>query len=457
MEKFFKLRENGTNIKTEFIAGVTTFFTMAYIIFVNPDILSNEFGAGMNPGAVFVATCLTAAMGTLLSGLLSNYPFAQAPGMGLNAFFSFTVCGVMGYSWQAALSAVFISGIFFVLITATGLRQKIVSAIPLSLKRAISAGIGLFIALIGLVNAGIVSSAYPVVELGNLSNPSTMLAIFGFVLIIALLCKKIKGSLFIGIIATAATGAIMQFGFSIDLGLSAPGMTDTFGETFGEFTKALGACFTGFGELFSTGGGVGAMMVSVVTVLVVMVLTDMFDTVGTLVGCAEKGGFLDKNGNLPRAGHAMMADALTTSTGAVLGTSTVTTYIESTAGISEGGKTGLTSMFTGVLFLASLLFAPAMGLIPGAATAPVLIIVGIMMMSTLKDIRWGDLNEAIPCFVTAVMMPFTYSIADGIGMGFIFYTLVKLFTGKFREVHPILIVFSLLFVFKYIMKGLGVM
>jgi AGZA family xanthine/uracil permease-like MFS transporter len=455
MEKFFKLKENNTNVKTELLAGVTTFFTMAYIIFVNPDILGNEFGAGMPRGAVFVATCLAAALGTYLSGLLSNYPFAQAPGMGLNAFFSFTVCGMMGYSWEAALAAVFISGIFFVLITATGLRQKIVNAIPASLKRAICAGIGLFIALIGLVNAGLIEMSYPLVAMGNIGEPAALLAVVGLVLIIALLCMKVKGALFVGILTTAAIGAIMQFGFKVELGLSTPGITTAFGETFSEFASALGKCFTGFGELFAAGEGFGAMLVSVLTVLVVMTLTDMFDTVGTLVGCAEKGGFLDKDGNLPRAGQAMMADALTTSTGAILGTSTVTTYIESTAGISEGGKTGLTSMFTGTLFLLGLLFAPIMGLIHGSATAPALIIVGIMMMSTLKDIKWGDLTEAIPCFVTATMMPFTYSIADGIGLGFIFFTLVKLFTGKFKEVHPILLIFSLLFLVKYFLKATG--
>jgi len=457
MEKFFKLKENNTTFRIELLAGVTTFFTMAYIIFVNPDILGNEFGAGMPKGAVFVATCLAAALGTYLSGLLSNYPFAQAPGMGLNAFFSFTVCGAMGYSWRAALAAVFISGIFFVLITATGLRQKIVSAIPMSLKRAICAGIGLFIALIGLVNAGIIQGTYPLVEMGDLGSPAVLLAVFGILLLVALLCLKVKGALFIGILVTSAVGAIMQFGFNVQLGLSTPGFTEAFGETFSEFAAMLGQCFVGFGELFVTGEGVGAMLVSVLTVLVVMTLTDMFDTVGTLVGCAEKGGFLDENGELPRAGQAMMADALTTSTGAILGTSTVTTYIESTAGISEGGKTGLTSMFTGTLFLLALLFAPVMGLIHGSATAPALVIVGIMMMSTLKDINWGDLEEAIPCFITATMMPFTYSIADGIGLGFIFYTIVKIFTGKFKEVHPLLLIFALFFIVKYVLKGLGVM
>jgi len=460
MEKFFKLRENGTTVRTEMLAGVTTFFTMAYIIFVNPIILGSEYGAGMNMNAVFVATCVVAALGTLLSGLLSNYPFAQAPGMGLNAFFSYTICGVMGYSWQAALSAVFISGIIFIAITATGLRQVIVNSIPMTLKRAIAAGIGLFIALIGFANAEIVTQgAGTVVMLGDLGSPTVLLAVFGLILVIALLCLKVKGALLISIIITAAAGALMQFGFNVDLGLHAPEMSGAFGsyaDSFRDFGAVLGQCFAGFSELFSTGEGFGAMLVSVVTVLVVMFLTDMFNTVGTLVGCAEKGGFLDKDGNLPRAGRAMMADAVTTSTGAMMGTSTVTTYIESTAGISEGGRTGLTSVFTSALFVLALIFAPITGLIHASATAPILIIVGVMMMSSLKDIKWSEINEAIPCFIVMAMMAFTYSIAHGIGLGFIFYVLVKVFTGKLKDVHPVLLTFALLFLLKYVLMATGV-
>ncbi|MDR0293907.1 MAG: NCS2 family permease [Oscillospiraceae bacterium] len=452
MENFFKLKENKTTVRTEVIAGITTFFTMAYIIFVNPGVLS---AAGMDYGAVFVATCLAAALGTILTALLSNYPFAQAPGMGLNAFFAYTVCGTMGYSWQAALAAVFISGLFFIIITVTKLRQMIVNAIPMPLKRAISAGIGLFIALIGLSNAGIIVDKAPIIGIGDLSVPSTLLAVFGLVVVIALLCLKIKGSLFIGIIATSAVGVLLQFGFDVELGLSKPGLTSAFGDSFKAFGSTIGQCFTGFGELFSAGEGAGVMLASVFAVLIALTLTDMFDTVGTLVGAAEKGGFLDEKGNLPRAGGAMLADAIATSTGAVLGTSTVTTYVESTAGVSEGGRTGLTSMVTGVLFILSLIFAPVMGLIPGAATAPILVIVGVMMVSSLKDIRWGDFDEALPCFVTVIMMPFAYSISDGIGLGFIFYTLVKLFTGKFKEVHPVLLVFSLLFLVRYVLMGMG--
>ena len=454
MEKLFKLKQNNTTVRTEFLAGVTTFFTMAYIIFVNPDILGSEFGAGMNPSAVFVATCLAAALGTFLIGLLSNYPFAQAPGMGLNAFFSFTVCGAMGYSWQAALAAVFISGIVFIIITVTGLRQLIVKAIPMPLKRAIAAGIGLFIALIGLSNAGIIETGATIVGLGKLGSPEVLLAIFGLAVIILLLCLKVKGSLFIGIAVTSAAGALLHFGFDVNLGLTAPGITH-FGDSFAEFGAVIGQCFSGFGELFSAGEGIGVMIASVFAVLIAMTLTDMFDTIGTLVGTAEKGGFLDKDGNLPRAGEAMLADAIATTSGAVMGTSTITTYVESAAGISEGGRTGLTSMVTGALFLLALLFAPVLGVVPGAATAPVLVIVGVMMVASLKDIRWNEFDEALPCFVTAVMMPFTYSIADGIGMGFIFYTLVKLFTGKIKDVHPILVVFAALFLVRYVLMGMG--
>ena len=453
MERFFKLKENGTTVRTEIVAGLTTFFTMAYIIFVNPELLGFT---GMDKGAVMIATCLAAALGTYLIGILSNYPFAQAPGMGLNAFFAFTICGSMGYSWQAALAAVFVSGILFIAITATGFRQMIVNAIPMSLKRAIGAGIGLFIALIGLTNAGIVvGGAGTVVELGDFGSPTVLLAVFGLFLALVLLVKKVKGSLFIAIVGTSAVGAILQFGLGVELGISASGINEAFGESFSAFGNTFGQAFSGFGELFSAGEGFGVMIASVLTVLIALTLTDMFDTIGTLIGTAEKGGFLDKEGNLPRAGGAMMADAIATTTGAVLGTSTVTTYVESAAGISEGGRTGLTSMVTGTLFLLSLIFAPMLGLIPSAATAPILIVVGVLMVASLKNIKWDDLTEAIPCFFTVVMMPFAYSISDGIGMGFIFYALVKLFTGKAKEIHPVLGIFALVFIARYVLMGVG--
>lgn len=443
MEKYFKLKENRTNVRTEILAGVTTFFTMAYIIFVNPNILS---AAGMDPVSVMVATCIAAALGTFLTGWLANLPFAQAPGMGLNAFFAFTICGLMGYSWQAALAAVFISGCLFIVITVTKLRSAIVNAIPMVLKRAISAGIGLFIALIGFANAGIVvQGSGTVVSLGNLSSPTVLLSVAGLLIIIILLVRKVKGALFIGIVATSVIGIILQFAFKVEVGVSAPNfsqMAFRF-DGFGQFVY-------GFGELFSFSEGLGVGLLSVLTILVSLTTVDMFDTIGTLIGTAEKAGFLDKDGKLPGADGALLADAIATVTGSILGTSTVTTYVESTAGVSEGGRTGLTSMTVSALFIVSIVLFPVLGLIPSAATAPALIIVGVMMLSSLNGINWQDFNEALPAFMTVVMMPFAYSIADGIGLGFIFYALVKVVSGKSKEVSPVLYGVAALFILRYI-------
>ncbi len=447
MEQYFKLKENGTNVRTEVIAGITTFFTMAYFIFVNQGILAD---AGMDPTSVMIATCIAAAVGTALTGLLSNYPFAQAPGMGLNAFFAYTVCIGMGYSWKAALAAVFISGCIFIVITVTNLRTMIVNAIPMTLKRAIAAGIGLFIALIGMTNAGLLSNTTgTIIALGDLSAPTAILTVVSLLFLIVLLLKKVKGALFIGIIATSVVGAIFQFGLNTELGITAPNFDNMVFRLDG-----FGAFVGGFGELFTFSEGVGAGIVSVLTVFISLTTVDMFDTVGTLVGTAEKAGFLDKDGKLPRADKAMLADAVATVTGAVFGTSTVTTYVESTAGVSEGGRTGLTSMVVAGLFLVSIVLFPLIGLVPTAATAPVLIIVGVMMVSSLKNIEWGDLEEAIPAFMTVVMMPFAYSIADGIGLGFIFWCVVKLVTGKGAKVSPIMYGVALLFVLRYVVLAI---
>lgn len=443
MEKYFKLKENKTNVKTEVLAGVTTFFTMAYIIFVNPSILS---AAGMDSVSVMVATCISAAIGTFLIGWLSNYPFAQAPGMGLNAFFAFTICGAMGYTWQAALAAVFISGCLFILITVTNLRTAIVNAIPMFLKRAISAGIGLFIALIGFVNAGIVTNpGGTVLGLGDISAPSALLAVCGLIIITVLLIRKVRGALFIGIVATSLIGIILQFAFSIEVGVTAPDFNNL---SFG--LNGFGQFLSGFGTLFTFSNGFGVGLLSILTVFVSLTTVDMFDTIGTLVGTAEKAGFLDKDGKLPRAEKALLADAIATVAGAILGTSTVTTYVESTAGVSEGGRTGLTSMTVAALFVVSIVLFPVLGLVPAAATAPVLIIVGVMMLSSLKDINWHNFEEALPAFMTVVMMPFAYSIADGIGLGFIFYALVKMVGGKSKDVSPVLYGVAGLFVLRYI-------
>ena len=459
LEKLFHLKENKTTVKTEVTAGITSFFTMAYIIFVNPQILS---AAGMDAGAVMLATCVASAIGTFLMAFLANYPFALAPGMGLNAFFAFTICGSMGYSWQAALAAVFISGCLFIIITVTGVREAIVRAIPMELKNAISVGIGFFIAFIGLKNANmlkftidpgkyqnfdgtIVADASPIPAF-NFASASTLLAIFGLIVLAVLYVRKVKGALFLGILITSAVGCVLQFALGIDVGVTAPtgGISiPSLAPTFMQFTH-------GFGELFNFSEGVGSVLMSVVSVLISLVLVDMFDTIGTLIGTATRANMLDKEGNLPRANGALLADAIATACGAVLGTSTVTTFVESSAGVSEGGRTGLTSLTTGVLFLVAIVASPFLGLVPTAATAPVLIIVGVLMMASVKNINWGEFESALPAFMTIACMPFAYSIADGIAAGFIFFTITKLFKGKAKEVHPIMYVLCVLFILRFI-------
>ena len=458
-EKLFHLKENKTDVKTEITAGVTSFFTMAYIIFVNPQILS---ASGMDAGAVMLATCISAALGTLLMAFLANYPFALAPGMGLNAFFAFTICGSMGYSWQAALAAVFISGCLFIVITVTGIREAIVRAIPMELKSAISVGIGFFIAFIGLKNAGmlkftinpgsyqnfdgtIVADATPIPAF-NFTSAPTLLAIFGLALLAILYVRQVKGSLFIGILATSALGCLLQFVFGIDVGVVAPtgGIhIPSLAPTFMQFTH-------GFGELFNFSEGIGAGMISILSVLIALVLVDMFDTIGTLIGTATRANMLDEDGNLPRASGALLADAIATVCGSMMGTSTVTTFVESASGVSAGGRTGLTACTTGVLFLLAIIASPFLGLVPAAATAPVLIIVGVLMMASVKNIDWTNFEIAMPAFLTIACMPFSYSIADGIAAGFLFFTLTKVFRGKAKEVHPIMYILCALFILRFI-------
>ncbi|HHU62845.1 MAG TPA: NCS2 family permease [Clostridiales bacterium] len=463
MDKFFKLRENNTTVRTEIIAGLTTFFTMAYIIFVNPSLLSQT---GMDYNAVLLATCISAAIGTLLIGLLANYPFAQAPGMGLNAFFVFTVVFAMGFTWQQALAAVFISGIIFIIISLTGWRAAIVDAIPNSLKHAISAGIGLFIAFVGLNNAQIIrvnqgpildiiyatkefnpdvmaeavsNAGSQVLEFGRFSDPGVLLAIIGLVITGILVVKKIKGSLFIGIIVTTIIGFFMGVTqLPEQVTLSGLSLEPT-------FMKMDFAGLLNIGE----GATLFGTVVSVITVIIAFTMVDMFDTIGTLIGTASKGGFLDKDGRLPRANQALLADAIATSVGAALGTSTVTTYVESSAGVSEGGRTGLTAIVVAILFVLAIFLAPIAGIIPSQATAPALIIVGVLMMGSLKNINFNDFEEAFPAFLTMALMPFSYSIANGIAAGFIFYPIVKLARGKGKEVHPILYVLAIVFILRY--------
>jgi AGZA family xanthine/uracil permease-like MFS transporter len=452
LEKLFKLKEHGTNIRTEIIAGITTFLTMAYIIFLNPQVISKSNDALANvPGAmehsaVFTATCIAAAIGTWLIGWLSNYPMAQAPGLGLNAVFTYTLCLGFKLSAAAALGAVFIAGVFFILLTVTGARRAIVEAIPLSLKKAITAGIGLFIAMIGFVNAGIVvdkTKGATTVDLGNFADPKVLLALAGILIITILLVRNVKAGIFIGMIVTAVIGNIMQFVFGMNMGITVPKNW----VPHLDFSM-FGKCFTGMGELFS------APIASLLAVLITLVLVDMFDTIGTLIGAADKAGYLDENGNLPKIERAMLADAIATSAGAVFGTSTVTTYVESTSGIAAGGRTGLTSTVTGICFALALFISPVVGFVPTAATAPVLIIVGILMAASLKDIKWDNLEYAIPGFFTVVGMPFFYSITDGIAFGFISYIVVMIAKGKAKKVHPLMYIIDALFILMYVITAL---
>lgn len=431
-EKIFKLRENHTNVKTEVLAGITTFMTMAYILVVNPDILS---AAGMDRAAVFTATAVSSAIATYIMGFLANYPFALAPGMGLNAFFAFTVVLGMGYSWQFALTAVLIEGLIFILLSFFKVREQIVNAIPLGLKNAVSAGIGLFIAFIGMVNVGMVTKSEPVIGIGNLRDPLILLTIFGLLITAVLLVRNVKGAFLIGMILTTGIGMIIGIVAPPSAFISAP---PSLSPIFGAFRQVDPA------KIFSWD-----MIIVVFTFLFV----DLFDTVGCLVGLSAKAGMLDKEGNLPRVSQALMADAVGTTFGAVLGTSTVTTYVESAAGISEGGRTGLTAVVTGTLFLISLLFAPIFIAIPSQATAPVLILVGVMMASSIVKIDFHDFTEAVPAFLTIVMMPFAYSIAEGIVFGIISYVVIKAFAGKGKSVAPVLYILALLFIVKIVLAG----
>ncbi len=435
LEKLFKLKERNTTVKTEIIAGVTTFFAMAYIIFVNPGFLSE---AGMDYNAVMMATCFAAALGTLLTAFLANVPFAQAPGMGLNAFFTYTVCFGMGYTWQNALAIVMLSGLIFFAVSVSPLRSKIIESIPASLKSAISAGIGLFIALIGMLNVGIITANNNLVDMGAITSGPALLALAGLVITAILMAYKVKGAIFIGIIATTVLG--------IPFGLTVFPEKITF-SGFGAIAPIFGKVFTeGFTGLMANG------LLALLTAIITFAICDCFDTVGTLIGTAKAANMLDEEGNLPEGDKALIADAVATVCGAILGTSTVTTFVESSTGISEGGRTGLTSVVVGVLFLlAAFFFAPIAGIVPSAATAPALIIVGVLMLGNAADINWKDIEIAIPAFLTIAIMPFAYSISDGIGFGFISYTLIKMARGKFKEVPVFLYVISVLFILQYVL------
>ena len=424
LEKLFQLKAHGTTVRTEMLAGVTTFLTMAYIIFVNPMMMAD---AGIDPGAAFVATCLAAALGSLIMGAWANYPIALAPGMGLNAFFSYTVVGSMGYSWEVALGAVFISGFLFFLLSIFKIREWVINSIPLPLRSAIAAGIGLFLALIALKSAGIVvDNPATLVGAGDMTQPGPILAALGFMVIVALAYRKVTGAVMIGI--------LLVTGISLMLGLT----------TATGFTSAPPSLAPTFMQLDLR----GALDVGLVSVIFAFLFVDLFDTSGTLIGVAQKADLVDKDGKLPRLGRALMADSGATMAGALLGTSTTTSYVESAAGTAVGGRTGLTACVVAGLFLLSLFLSPLAGAVPAFATAPALFFVAVLMTSGLVQVDWEDLTEAAPVVVTALVMPLTFSIANGIALGFIAWTAIKLFSGRWRDLNASLYVLSALFIIK---------
>lgn len=449
LEKMFKLKQNKTTAKTEVIAGVTTFMTMAYILAVNPTLLS---ASGMDKNAVLIATALASFVGTLAMALLANYPFALAPGMGLNAYFAFTVCGSMGYSWQVALMAVFAEGIIFIILSLTNVREAIFNAIPFSLKKGVSAGIGLFIAFIGLQGAHLVvnndSTLISYVDFtGNFHTEGicAILALVGLFITVILYIKGVKGSILIGILATWILGMIMQA-----VGVYVPNAETGFYSLYPawglvdltDLGKTFGQCFTAD---FSN-----VSIVNFIVVLFAFLFVDMFDTLGTLIGVATKADMLDENGKLPRIKQALLADAVATSAGAVFGTSTTTTFVESSAGVAAGGRTGLSSVVTGALFLLAIFFSPIFCAIPGFATAPALIFVGFLMVSSILSVDFNDLTEAVPAYLCLLAMPMMYSISEGIAIGVISYVIINLVCGKSKKITPLMYVLAVLFICKYI-------
>ncbi len=425
LERYFKLSAHGTSVRTEVMAGLTTFLTMAYIIFVNPDILS---AAGMPKDSVFVATCLAAALGSGIMGFYANYPIALAPGMGLNAYFAFAVVQGMGFTWQAALGAVFISGTLFVIVSLFRIREAIVNAIPRSLKFAISAGIGLFLAIIGLKNAGIITG-HPatLLTLGDLHKPGALLAVIGFILIVALEQRKVTGAIIIGILSVTVVSVLL--GLTPFGGIIAP--PPSIVPTFMQMDIA------------------GALNAGLLTVILTFFMVELFDASGTLIGVCHRAGLLDAEGKLPRLKKALLADSGAILAGAVLGTSSTTAYIESAAGTSVGGRTGLTAVVVALLFLAALVFAPLAGTVPAYATAPALCYVAVLMIRGLSEIDWDDLTEAAPAVVTAISMPFTFSIAHGIAFGFITYAACKVLAGRTRDLSPMVAAIAVIFVLKF--------
>ncbi|WP_065188086.1 NCS2 family permease [Shewanella woodyi] len=425
LERLFKLKENQTNIKQEMVAGLTTFLTMAYIIFINPKMLAD---AGMDHGAVFVATCLAAAIGCLIMGVVANYPIALAPGMGLNAFFTYTVVGEMGYSWETALGAVFLSGICFLILSLVKIREWVVNSIPMSLRLGIAAGIGLFLALIGLKSAGIVvASPATLVTMGDITAFPAVMAMLGFFLIIAMVHRGMKSAVIVSILAVTLLGVVfgdVQYQGVVSL---PPSVMPTFMKM--DLSNVL--------------------EISMLSVVFAFLFVDLFDTSGTLVAVAQRGGFLDDKGRLPRLNRALTADSTATITGAMLGTSTTTSYIESTAGVSAGGRTGLTAVVVGILFLLALFISPLAGMVPAYATAGTLFYVAILMMSGLMHVAWEDLTEAAPVVVVCILMPLTFSIATGIALGFISYAVIKLMSGRYKDLSVGVVILAVLFIGKF--------
>ncbi len=425
LEKQFKLSQNKTTVRTEILAGITTFMTMAYILVVNPLTLSE---ADMDFEAVFTATALSSIVGILIMAFAANLPFALAPGMGLNAFFAYYVVQTLGYPWQMALTAVLFEGIIFIILTFLNIREAIINSIPMSLKKSVSVGIGLFIALIGLTNAEVIIPGSGVlVALGDIRSGEPLLALIGLAVTGVLLAKKVKGALFLGILITTAVGFPMGITKIPEAVISPP---PSLAPTFAQFD---------FSNVFSLD-----MLIVIFTFLFV----DLFDTVGTLVGVATKADMLEEGGKVPKAKQALLADAVATTVGAVLGTSTVTTYVESASGVAEGGRTGLTSLTTGFFFIIALLFSPIFIMIPSSATAPALVLVGLFMLSPIKDIPFDDFTESIPAFLAMIMMPLTYSISEGIVFGILSYVVIKLLSGKAKEISLLMYLVAILFLIK---------
>ncbi|HLT99536.1 MAG TPA: NCS2 family permease [Burkholderiaceae bacterium] len=423
-ERLFRLSEHDTNARTEVLAGVTTFLTMAYIIFVNPEILSST---GMDRDAVFVATCLAAAVGSLIMAFVANWPIGMAPGMGLNAFFAFTVVAGMGYTWQQALGAVFISGVIFVLITVTGIRSWLIEGIPSSLRSAITSGIGLFLAIIALITSGIVvDSPATLITLGDLTQPAALYTVLGFFIMAGLDALRVRGAILIGILVVTVLSMVLGHNSFTGVMAMPPSLAPTFMQL-----DILGALHTGF-----------------VHVILVLVLVEVFDATGTMIGVAKRANLIAE-GRPSRLKRALFADSTAIVAGSLVGTSSTTAYAESAAGVQAGGRTGLTALTVGLLFLLALFFSPLAGSVPGYATAPALLYVAGLMLREITEIDWNEISEATPAALTALIMPFTYSIANGLAFGFISYVVLKLATGRWREIHPATLVVAVLFAVRY--------